>query len=86
MDDYDRRHPLSKKEKEIDSRHGGDPRSRYGATLIAGALGEGFALGIQIGDGCLAAIGRGGEDSVPVPEDPDCFLNVTTSLCQTEPL
>ena len=86
VDDYDRAHPLSLKEAEIDSRHGGDPMSRYGATLIAGALGEGFALGIQIGDGCLAAIGRGGEDSIPVPEDPDCFMNVTTSLCQAEPL
>ena len=84
-EEYDRSFPLSAEERESDAHNCGDRLVKYGATLIAAALGEGFAFGMQVGDGTLACIGLSGEDFAPVPEDPGCFLNVTTSLCQPVP-
>ena len=85
VEEHDRFFPLSAEETESDVQNRGDSLVKYGATLIAAALGDGFAFGMQVGDGTLACIGLSGEDSAPVPEDPGCFLNVTTSLCQPVP-
>ncbi len=52
----------------------------YGATVL-GALGtEAYLLLFQLGDGDLLAV-RHGKVFLPLPSDPRCFANVTTSLC-----
>ena len=59
-------------------------QAAYGTTLIGTVLTEDFWLGIQIGDGSCVAVSHDGIFSQPVPWDEKCFLNVTTSLCDTE--
>lgn len=56
-------------------------QSAYGTTLIGVVLTEDFWLGLQIGDGRCVAVSEKGEFSQPIPWDEECFLNVTTSLC-----
>ena len=56
-------------------------QSAYGTTLIGVMLAENFWLGLQIGDGKCVAISKDGEFTQPIPWDEECFLNVTTSLC-----
>lgn len=56
-------------------------QSAYGTTLIGIIMTEGFWLGVQIGDGKCVAISENGEFSQPIPWDDECFLNITTSLC-----
>ncbi len=93
IDEYDEGHPLTDaeirhisernvSERCADKRH----RDRYGATLMAAVVSDWFSFCIQIGDGAIACIGEDGIDRAPMPEDPDCALNVTTSLCQLDPL
>ena len=55
--------------------------SAYGTTLIGIVLAENFWLGLQIGDGKCVAVSESGEFTQPIPWDDECFLNVTTSLC-----
>ena len=56
-------------------------QSAYGTTLIGVMLAENFWLGLQIGDGKCVAISKDGEFTQPIPWDEQCFLNVTTSIC-----
>ena len=56
----------------------------YGTTLIVFAITEHFCIGIQIGDGTCVVLDREGNFSVPIPADPDCQLNVTTSICDSD--
>lgn len=56
----------------------------YGTTLIVFAITEHFCIGIQIGDGTCVVLDRDGNFSVPIPIDPDCQLNVTTSICDSD--
>lgn len=56
-------------------------QSAYGTTLIGVMLAENFWLGLQIGDGKCVAVSETGEFTQPIPWDEECFLNVTTSLC-----
>lgn len=56
-------------------------QSAYGTTLIGVILTENFWLGLQIGDGKCVAVSKGSEFTQPIPWDEECFLNVTTSLC-----
>ena len=56
-------------------------QSAYGTTLIGVMLAENFWLGLQIGDGKCVAISKDGEFTQPIPWDEECFLNITTSLC-----
>ena len=85
--DYDSGHPITKDEalwiaeKRIQQ---GDPLKAYGATLICCFLSERAAFCIQIGDGLAACIGD--QDSIPVPDDPECRFNITASLCQNDPM
>ncbi len=53
----------------------------YGTTLIGLLLAEDFWLGIQIGDGRCVTVSADGGFAQPIPWDEECFLNVTTSLC-----
>lgn len=56
-------------------------QAAYGTTLIGAVLAENFWLGLQIGDGKCVAVSEAGEFTQPIPWDEECFLNVTTSLC-----
>lgn len=56
-------------------------QSAYGTTLIGVVLAKDFWLGLQIGDGKCVAVSENGEFTQPIPWDDECFLNVTTSLC-----
>lgn len=59
----------------------------YGATLIAVVVYPGkFWMGLHIGDGKCVAERPDGSFYQPIPWDDRCFLNVTTSLCDPQPL
>lgn len=56
----------------------------YGATLVISVIyPEHFWFGIQIGDGKCVVRQADGTFFQPIPWDEKCFLNVTTSLCDT---
>ena len=56
-------------------------QSAYGATLIGAVVTEDFWFGVHIGDGKCIAFDMDGIDTEPIPWDEQCFLNVTTSIC-----
>ena len=56
----------------------------YGTTLIAIIRTRKCFFGLHIGDGKCVAIDANGNPSQPIPWDEDCFLNRTTSLCDTD--
>lgn len=56
----------------------------YGTTLVFSVMAENFAFCIQIGDGSCSAFFPDGTIVSPIPDDPDCHDNVTTSLCQDD--
>lgn len=62
----------------------GDYINAYGTTLLFAAVTDSFAFGAQIGDGRCVVVGRDGSIFAPVPDDPRCYDNVTTSMCQDD--
>lgn len=56
-------------------------QSAYGATLIGAVVTDDFWFGVHIGDGKCIAFDMAGNDTEPIPWDEQCFLNVTTSIC-----
>lgn len=56
----------------------------YGTTLIAVAITEKYWFGIHIGDGKCIAVNPEGKFLQPIPWDKKCFLNSTTSICDTD--
>ncbi len=56
----------------------------YGTTLIAIVVAKKYWYGIHIGDGKCIAVSEDGEFSQPIPWDDRCFLNLTTSLCDSD--
>ena len=60
--------------------------SAYGTTLIAVAVTREYWFGIHIGDGKCVAINPEGRFSQPIPWDEKCFLNATTSICDSSAL
>ena len=64
-------------------REGRDLYSIYGCTLLAYFTAEDFWFAIQIGDGDFALSYDGQDFSLPMPKDEGCFLNQTTSLCDS---
>ena len=60
--------------------------SAYGTTLIAAAMTERYWFGIHIGDGKCVCIDLAGEFTQPIPWDEKCFLNATTSICDSNAL
>lgn len=56
----------------------------YGCTLIVFAVTSQYSFGLQIGDGKCIYINRKGEFLEPIPEDDNCQLNVTTSICDSD--
>ncbi|MBD5311586.1 MAG: hypothetical protein HDS13_05455 [Bacteroides sp.] len=76
--------PFSRKEKEcIGSRR---IEKAYGSTLIAAVRTPNYWFAFQIGDGKLYVCDRLMYWYEPVPWDCNCFLNVTTSLCDYSPV
>lgn len=55
----------------------------YGCTLIVYAYTPDFWLAFQIGDGKCFACDAAGNWSEPIPWDERCFLNKTTSICDS---
>jgi len=60
--------------------------SAYGTTVIAVAMTNEFWFGIHIGDGKCVAVNPEGKFVQPIPWDPKCFLNATTSMCDSDAL
>lgn len=60
--------------------------SAYGTTLIAVAMTNEFWFGIHIGDGKCVAVNPEGKFVQPIPWDLKCFLNTTTSMCDSDAL
>ncbi len=60
--------------------------SAYGTTLIAVAMTSEFWFGIQIGDGKCVAVNPEGKFVQPIPWNEKCFLNATTSICDSDAL
>ena len=56
----------------------------YGTTLLFAAVTEDYAFGAQIGDGKCVVIDGDSNVYAPIPEDPRCYENVTTSMCQDD--
>lgn len=55
----------------------------YGCTLIVCAYTPDFWLAFQIGDGKCFACDMAGNWNEPIPWDERCFLNKTTSICDS---
>lgn len=58
----------------------------YGSTLMAFVVTPQCWFSFHIGDGKIEACNANMEWSEPVPWDCNCFLNMTTSLCNTDPV
>lgn len=58
----------------------------YGTTLLAAFITHARTYLIQIGDGSVHVVKQDGEVVCPMPEDPNCMFNRTTSLCDEQPL
>lgn len=58
----------------------------YGSTLMAFIETPHYWLAFHIGDGRIVAIDNELNMTNPVPWDCNCFLNVTTSLCNNNPV
>lgn len=56
----------------------------YGCTLIACVFTPEFWLAFQTGDGKCFAVDESGKWSEPIPWDERCFLNKTTSICDSD--
>ncbi len=56
----------------------------YGTTLLAVALTPEYWFGIHIGDGKCVTVSPEGEFSQPIPWDSKCFLNLVTSICDSD--
>ncbi|MBT9873078.1 hypothetical protein GPL06_09670 [Bacteroides salyersiae] len=77
-------HPFSDKEKE--KRGSLRIEKAYGTTLMAAVRTPNYWFAFHIGDGKLYACDRLMKWYEPVPWDCNCFLNVTTSLCDYAPV
>ena len=56
----------------------------YGCTLIAAVATRNYWLAFQIGDGKCISFDKTGNWMEPIPWDDNCFLNKTTSLCDSD--
>ena len=59
-------------------------QSAYGTTLIAILRTKQCFFGLHIGDGKCVTIDSNGNLAQPIPWDDRCFLNQTTSLCDSD--
>ncbi|MCL2825768.1 MAG: protein phosphatase 2C domain-containing protein, partial [Polyangiaceae bacterium] len=56
----------------------------YGTTIILAAITPHYWFGIHVGDGRFTVLYPSGKGNQPVPWDPKCYLNVTTSVCDDD--
>jgi len=80
-------HPLTDDEQAIavpQNEH--EWEKTYGCTLIATIRTSSYWLAFQIGDGKCVALREDGSPYEPIPWDDRCFLNKTTSICDTDAL
>ena len=63
-----------------------DIKHAYGCTLMVGVKSEDFTFIFHIGDGRAFTISYLNEWEQPVPWDRDCVDNITTSLCEENPV
>lgn len=78
------KHPFTRKEERVLSGQGIE--KAYGCTLLAYLQTNDYWLSFHIGDGRIMCCDKSLNWSSPVPEDCACFLNYTTSLCDSNPL
>lgn len=85
--------PLTDKECELcepewiaDFKNGIKIEKSYGCTLMAAVFTETYWFAFHIGDGKMIALQSNPVFIEPVPWDDKCFLNKTTSLCDSNPL
>ncbi len=80
-------HPLTEDEQAIaDPQNEHEWEKTYGCTLIAAIRTSSYWLAFQIGDGKCVALRDDGSPYEPIPWDDRCFLNRTTSICDTDAL
>lgn len=80
-------HPLTETEQAIASpKDEHEWEKTYGCTLIAALRTSSYWLAFQIGDGKCVALREDGTLREPIPWDDRCFLNKTTSICDTDAL
>ncbi len=78
------KNPFSSKEKELVG--GKRIEKAYGSTLMAAVRTSDYWFAFHIGDGKLFACNNLMQWYEPVPWDCNCFLNITTSLCDYSPV
>lgn len=61
-------------------------KEAFGCTLLVAVKTEKFTLAFQIGDGRIYTISYNNEWKQPVPWDTACEDNITTSLCESNPI
>ena len=88
---YHHGHPFTDEELSVVSEkarkryvEGSRIESAYGTTMIAVAVCKDYWFGLHIGDGKCVAINPEGEFKQPIPWDEKCFLNATTSICDSD--
>ena len=80
-------HPLTETERSIAvPQDDHEWEKTYGCTLIATLRTPYYWLAFQVGDGKCVAIKSDGTPYEPIPWDDRCFLNKTTSICDTDAL
>lgn len=60
--------------------------SLYGATLIVAVVTDEYWFGLHVGDGKCVVKGYDCDFTQPIPWDEKCFLNATTSICDSDAL
>jgi len=73
-----------KQEYIADFENGKNLEKTYGCTLMCVAMTSDFWFGFHIGDGKCIAFDKEGNNYEPIPWDENCFLNKTTSLCDSK--
>lgn len=76
--------PFTRKEEKVLSGQGIE--KAYGCTLLAFLQTQDYWLSFHIGDGRIMCCDKFLKWYNPVPDDCTCFLNYTTSLCDSNPL
>ena len=80
-------HPLTETEQAIAvPQDDHEWEKTYGCTLIATIRTSSYWLAFQVGDGKCVALREDGSPFEPIPWDDRCFLNKTTSICDTDAL
>ena len=86
-------HPLTEEERDsLNPRYIADFEAKqslektYGTTLMCYVQTDDYWFAFHVGDGKCIVFNHAGQWSEPIPWDDRCFLNKTTSLCDTDAL